>query len=90
VWPGPIRSVTPRRTPIELWDSGVAVTAQGGETVQAVATKYAVPSWAVAQLNGLSEHAELRPGQRLVVPRHVDPISASMASPLTSFAPARH
>ena len=46
----PIRYIMPRGEPIELWDSGVAVQSEAGDTVRSVAQRYAVPAWAVAQL----------------------------------------
>jgi hypothetical protein len=83
----PIRYVMPRGEQIELWDSGVSVNAEPGDTVRAVAARYAVPVWAVAQLNDISANTSLQPGQKLIVPRYLE--AQSPAGPLTSFAP-RH
>ena len=68
--------------PIELWDSGMPVTAEAGDTVATLAAKYTVPAWALAQINNLDEKATLQPGQRITVPRDLD------APPLPSGAPA--
>ena len=82
----PIRYVMPRDVPVELWDSGVPVKAEAGDTVAKLAARYAVPAWAVAEINDIDAKAALSLGQRVVVPRMLD---ASPGS-LTSFAaPAR-
>ena len=56
----PIRYIMPRGEPIELWDSGVAIRTEAGDTVRNVAQRYAVPAWAVAQLNDVNANATLR------------------------------
>lgn len=85
----PIRYIMPRGEPIELWDSGVAVRTEPGDTVRSVAQRYAVPAWAVAQLNDLSANTTFDAGQRLIVPRHLE--AAAFGAPaLTSYAPVRH
>ena len=71
----PIRYAPPRDTPLELWDSGLPIRAEAGDTVRSIAQKYAVPVWAVTQLNDISASTPLAPGQRLVVPRHLEPMS---------------
>ncbi|MET0867732.1 MAG: LysM peptidoglycan-binding domain-containing protein, partial [Pseudorhodoplanes sp.] len=72
-----------------LWDSGVAVHTEAGDTVRSIAQRYATPAWAVAQLNEVSQNTTFQAGQRLVIPRHLEATPA-MAGPLTSFAPQRH
>lgn len=67
----PLRIVFAATGPIELWDSGVAVAARGGDTVQSVAAAYHVPAWAVAQINRKSESAALSEGEHIVVPRYL-------------------
>ena len=47
----PIRYAVPAASAIELWDSGVAVTAQAGDTLQSLATAHHVPIWALTQIN---------------------------------------
>jgi hypothetical protein len=84
----PIRYIMPRGEPIELWDSGVAVQSEAGDTVRSVAQRYAVPAWAVAQLNEVSANTTFPAGKRLVIPRHLE-ASPMMGGALTSFAPQR-
>jgi LysM repeat protein len=76
----------PRGEKIELWDSGLPIRTEEGETVRSIAAKYAVPVWAVAQINNISSSATLQPGHRLIIPRHLDAMQQP-ASALTSFAP---
>lgn len=85
----PIRYIMPRGEPIELWDSGVGIRTEPGDTVRTVAQRYAVPIWAVAQLNDVSPNMSLEPGRRLIVPRHLE--AAAFGGPsVTSYAPVRH
>jgi pimeloyl-ACP methyl ester carboxylesterase len=82
----PIRYVMPRNEPIELWDSGLPVRAEEGDTLKTLATRYSVPVWIVAQINKIDPAAVLKANQRLVIPRHLEaPLPA--AGPLTSYAP---
>lgn len=81
----PIRYAPPRGVPVELWDSGVPVHAEAGDTVRSVAKRYAVPVWAVTQINRISASAKLTPGQRLVVPRNLSPLAPGINPPLTSY-----
>jgi len=67
----PLRIVIPPSVPIELWDSGMAVEAHAGDTLQTIAATYHVPLWALTQINKVSEHAALTEGQRVVVPRYL-------------------
>ena len=83
----PIRYVMPRGEKIELWDSGLPIRTEEGDTVRSVAARFAVPVWAVAQLNDVGANTTLRAGQRLVIPRHLDALSPTAAGPVTSFAP---
>ena len=67
----PLRIVYPPNVPIELWDSGTAVSAAAGDTLQSIAAAHHVPLWALDQINRVSEHAALTEGQRIVVPRYL-------------------
>ena len=67
----PLRLVIPPAVPIELWDSGVAVSAHAGDTLQTLAAAYHVPLWALVQINKKSENAALTEGERIVVPRYL-------------------
>ena len=61
--------MVPRNAPIVLWDSAVKVTVKPGDTLQSIVAKYEAPSWAIAQINRLSEDQPLAPGRTIVVPR---------------------
>ena len=67
----PLRLVVPPSVPIELWDSGLAVSAHAGDTLQTIATTYHVPLWTLTQLNKALETAALTEGQRVVIPHSV-------------------
>jgi thioesterase domain-containing protein len=77
----PLRIVFAANGPIELWDSGVAISAHTGDTLQSLAAAYHVPVWAVAQVNRKSEGAALSEGERVVVPRYLGQRFARPASP---------
>jgi hypothetical protein len=49
---------------------------------------YHVPLWTLAESNGMSVRASLSEGQRVVVPRHLQPMS--IPSAVTSYAPTGH
>jgi murein DD-endopeptidase MepM/ murein hydrolase activator NlpD len=66
------------------WNGGSAVTVGYGETVDSIARKHGVPASAIMQTNGLRDANQIRPGQRLVIPRHV-PSATQTAS---AYAPA--
>ena len=42
-----------------------------GETVDGIARRHGVPASAILQTNGIRDASQIRPGQRLVIPRHV-------------------
>jgi len=69
----PLRIVIPPAVSIDLWDSGLPVSAHAGDTLQTVATTYHVPLWALTQINKASETAALTEGERIVVPRYLVP-----------------
>ena len=52
------------------WEGGTPVTVVSGDTLVSLAKRYGVPASAIAEANGLSGPAALRPGQRLVIPRY--------------------
>ena len=58
-----------------------------GETVDSIARKHHVPVAALMQTNGLREAGQIRPGQRLVIPRYVSGGSQTATAP--AAAPAR-
>lgn len=53
------------------WNGGSPVTVGYGETVESIARKHGVPVSALMQTNGIREPGQIRPGQRLVIPRYV-------------------
>jgi len=77
----PLRIVFAATGPIELWDSGAAVSAHSGETLQALAASYHVPAWVVAQINRKSESAALSEGERIIIPRYLGQRIARPGSP---------
>ena len=89
----PLHIVFPATGPIELWDSGRAVSANASDTLQSLATTYHVPLWALAQINQKPEKAALTEGERIVVPRHLgqrvapSPTANSAPNPTSSPAP---
>jgi hypothetical protein len=82
----PLRIVFAATGPIELWDSGMPVSAHAGDTLQTLATTYHVPLWAVAQINKKSEGAALAEGERIVVPRFLVPRGAASPPPAPATA----
>ena len=67
----PLRLVIPPGVPIELRDSGLAISAHAGDTQQTIATTYHVPLWALTQINKLSETVALTESQRIVIPHSI-------------------
>ena len=79
-----LRYAVPPKEPLELWDSGVTITARPGDTLQTLAGQYHVPLWSLTQTNPTQDTAApLVPGQRVVVPRHLAPL-ATLAEPAPS------
>jgi hypothetical protein len=78
----PLRYVVPPDAPVELWDSGKPLFARSGDTLQTLATLNRVPLWALTQINRLSDSAPLTVGQRVIVPRRLEPlVTISAQSP---------
>jgi hypothetical protein len=80
----PLRIDVPAPASIELWDSGLAVSAHAGDTLQTLAATHHVPLWALAQVNQKSEQAALTKGERIIVPRYLVPRAAPR--PVSSYA----
>jgi thioesterase domain-containing protein len=89
----PLHIVFAATGPIELWDSGMPISAHAGDTMQSLATEYHVPLWALAQVNQKSESAALTEGERIVVPRYLGqkfgprPAANEAAKPAPSDSP---
>jgi hypothetical protein len=81
----PLHLEVPTDASIELWDSGLPVSAHAGDTLKTLAATYHVPLWSLAEINSVSDHAPLAEGQLIVVPRHLAPMATS--STVTSYAP---
>lgn len=75
----PIRCVVPAKADIDLWDSGMAVFARPGDSLQSIASAYRVPLWSVMQINKGADRTALVPGERVVVPRHLEPLVEASA-----------
>ena len=70
----PLRYIIPAKAPIDLWDSGISVFARPGDSLQSIATAYHVPLWSVTQVNRGADRTPLVPGERIIVPRHLEPL----------------
>ena len=78
----PIRYAVPAKAPVELWDSGTSVFARPGDSLQSIAAAYHVPLWSITQINKGAERAPLVPGERVVIPRHLEP-AVEVSEPAT-------
>jgi hypothetical protein len=67
----PLRYIVPAKAAVELWDSGMAVFARPGDTLQTIAALYQVPLWSLTQINKGVGDTALMPGERIVVPRRL-------------------
>lgn len=66
------------------WEGGTAVTIDRGDSIMSLSRRYGVPASAIAQANGLTSNAKLRPGQRLVIPKYAG--GATPAAPRIAAA----
>lgn len=80
----PLRYAVPPKEDIELWDSGMAVTARPGDTLQTLAVQYHLPLWSLTQVNPMPDNLPLVPGERITVPRHLEPSLTAAAAPVSS------
>jgi len=87
--PVPIRLVVPADADLEMWDSGIAVKAARGDTLETIAAQYHVPLWSLIQVNPGADKAPLAAGRRLIVPQHLVPPTADDGTAV-SQAPAKH
>ncbi len=87
-----IKYLVPANATIELWDGGVPVTLEPGQTIESLAVFYGVPAWAIRQANDIPEYdaPPLKPGRRLVIPHHLNTLAPTTASApsLPGLAPA--
>src|SRR5215831_11003822 len=63
------------------WNGGSAVTVGHGETVEGIARRHGVPASAILQTNGIRDASQIRPGQRLVIPRHITSTTQTASVP---------
>jgi hypothetical protein len=84
----PLHLEVPADAAIELWDSGVPVQAHAGDTLKSLASIYHAPVWSLAEINAISVRAPLSEGQRIVIPRHLAPMS--IPNTVTSYVPSGH
>jgi len=63
------------------WNGGSAVTVGYGETVESIARRHGVPASAILQTNGIRDASQIRPGQRLVIPRHITSTTQTASVP---------
>jgi murein DD-endopeptidase MepM/ murein hydrolase activator NlpD len=52
------------------WEGGTPITVGAGDTPETIGRKYGVPASAIMQANGITSPADLKPGQRIVIPRY--------------------
>jgi hypothetical protein len=81
----PLRYVVPPDAGIELWDSGMPVFARPGDTLQTIAAARHVPLWSLTQMNKGPDSIPLVPGERIIVPRHLVPLTE-----VSGQSPPRH
>jgi murein DD-endopeptidase MepM/ murein hydrolase activator NlpD len=67
------------------WEGGTPVTVGPNENVETIGRRHGVPVAAILQANNLSSPSQVRPGQRLVIPRYALDGAASRTA---SAAPA--
>ena len=77
----------PNGEKIEIWDSGITIRTENGDTVESLALRYGVPAWGIRRVNKLDDDVVIGPGQNLIIPRHLDG-SAAMARQLAGPPPA--
>ncbi len=70
------------------WEGGTPVTVGQNESVETIARKYGVPISALMQTNNVANAADVRPGQRLVIPRYTVAAVAPQSAPPPVAAPA--
>lgn len=74
----------PKNANIEVWDSGIAVRAVAGDTVESLATRYSVPAWGIRRVNGIDDDGTIAAGQDLVIPRYIaTPVAVAGPPPST-------
>ena len=80
-----IKYVVPTRAPIELWDGGLPVQLEPGQTIQSAASLYGVPAWAIRQASDVGDDEEIPAGRQIIVPRHLNTL-APTGTPAPNFS----
>ncbi len=76
----------PGNAQIELWDGGMPVTVEPGQSISSLASMYGVPAWAIRQASNFDGDDEARSGKRVIIPRYAN--SLEVGSPaMTSSVP---
>lgn len=83
----PIQYVMPRELPIEIFDSGLSVTLDDPQSVDALAARYGVPAWAIADVNNVGSEAKFKRGQKVVIPRHLEAALPEPEVPIATRSP---
>jgi murein DD-endopeptidase MepM/ murein hydrolase activator NlpD len=83
--PVPTRQASATTNGHWTWNGGSPVTVGYGETVESIARKHGVPASAIMQTNGIRDAGQIKPGQRLVIPRN----GASAPQTAAAHAPAQ-
>ena len=83
---GSTRQVAPSSSAQWTWNGGSAVTVGYGDTLDSIAHKHHVPVSALMQTNGIRDASQVKPGQRLVIPRYVANGSQTAAYTPTKLA----
>jgi len=87
--PVQLRYLVPPKASVELWDSGVPVPVRPGETLDQIASNHRVPLWALEQSNRGLATMPLVAGQRIILPRHLQPQAANQPAPQPPETPVR-
>ena len=80
-----IKYLVPMRAPIELWDGGVPVILQPGQSIEQLAKLYGVPAWAIRQASNLGDDETVQAGGQVIVPRHLNTL-APTGTPAPAFS----
>lgn len=80
-----IKYVVPMNARIELWDGGLPVIVQRGQTVDSLAREFGVPAWAIRQASNLDDGDAPQVGAQLIVPRHLNTL-APVGTPAPVFS----
>jgi hypothetical protein len=73
---------------LSIIEHRLPVQAHAGDTLKSMAATYHVPLWSLVEINAISVRAPLSEGQRVIVPRHLEPMP--VPSTITSYAPNGH